>query len=564
MDKNEALKTVKKGITDISSLEAVSALINENVAIPKIKPFNFAFIFSQLQKVDNLRKLQLANALDMITPTYIRVYCDSKKEKGIEIYTARWELLPKPALWLFDEEHHIKTYSKLEHGMEYMPDNGAWRPLMKNEKNNLLSSFLRENLDRWKLPISLRASKQELGFQNDTMSFFKNGFTFEREVDLPKEMAKRAHLVAFKNGTYNFKTGKIQEHSPANMIINAHDYNIEQDNTPETDYLLTEMIGEKNILLLKQYIGYMFYRENPLQKVLFFYGPGGEGKSTLLNYIEEYIIGRDNVSHITPYDLDGNDKFAAYSMRYKELNTFAELPQDNLNSRTIASIKSLTGNDEMSIQNKGEARINERLYAKHIWSANRLPGISTKEINNALLDRFTVIKFINGNTRPGGENASFWDRHNMKKVKAERNAFVYSCLEAFRKMYFVDHTEFSISDEVKKYTSEWLNDNNTVKYFVDECCNQETLGNKKAVATYKELYSSYKKYCIDALGSQPLNLKNFKSELKRLGDSYEYRGKCKGWYYSENAIDPETGKRKRALIGIELQTPPNLNFVKTL
>lgn len=119
--------------------------------------------------------------------------------------------------------------------------------------------------------------------------------------------------------------------------------------------------------LFFQYIGYVFLRNMNLEKILFLYGGGANGKSVLLNIIRAFI---------------GNEQCCAYSLEEltKISSTRAELGKHLFNICTeisrhmgVALFKKIASREPISVNPKHRAPYNLDDYATSIFSTNELP-----------------------------------------------------------------------------------------------------------------------------------------------------------------------------------------------
>ena len=148
------------------------------------------------------------------------------------------------------------------------------------------------------------------------------------------------------------------------------------------DRVLPDAAAQK---LISQYIGYVFLRNMNLEKVLFLYGGGANGKSVFLNVIRGLI---------------GDEQCCAYSL--EELtsipSTRAELGKYLLNVCTEMSgrmrvdvFKKIASREPIAVNPKYKDPYILQDYATCIFAANELP--KNVEQNGAFFRRFIIIPF---------------------------------------------------------------------------------------------------------------------------------------------------------------------------
>ena len=380
------------------------------------------------------------------------------------------------------KKYHLVRFPKLLEGAVYDSSRGYWRYFGKNEMKTFAEKETLETLQAW-------------GFYNQKYIPSTRTYVWQKTYNknypdsTPFETSK-PELVVFKNGTYNILNDTMRPNDPNDYILNAYNYDLDMSKraTPKTIALFRGLVGE-NALFLMQYIGYIFYRSHaPAQEMLFLKGKGGEGKSTFIGYIMNHILGNDNYSVVTPQDLS-NDRFQVVELLGKSANISADIKDDYIEDSSI--IKRLTGNDRVYAQFKVIQGFQILSYAKMIFSANKLPKF--RDQSEGFSDRLAVVPFINGNQRI--EGATFWQQHDMDKVEEESAAFVYACIQEFRKIFDGKKAQFTKSESMEREKSKWLLDNDHIAEFVIESTEIDLSDPRGEIAT--TVQKEYTQFCRD-------------------------------------------------------------------
>ncbi|MFW7372886.1 DNA primase family protein [Vagococcus fluvialis] len=402
---------------------------------------------------------------------------------------------------LLIKKYNLVRYPKLIEGAVYDHNKGYWRYFGKNEMKDFVESETLEELQKW-------------GYYDIKHITPTRIYTIQKTYDksypskTPFETSK-PELVVFKNGTYNILTDTMKENDPADYILNAHNYNLDMTDkkTPHINALLDGMVGE-NSIFLKQFIGYMFYRSyQPAQEMVFLKGNGGEGKSTLLNFISEHIIGEDNISSMTPHELS-QDKFALADLLGKSVNISADIKDDYIGDSSV--LKRLTGNDTIRAQYKGIQGFMMKSYAKFIFSANKLPRF--KDVSDGFFDRLVVIPFINGSQRKS--SATFWDNHDMDKIIAEAHSFAYHCIKEFRKVFDGRKAMFTKPESLTRATQRWFVDNDHLAEFLLEATEIHLGDDRGEIAS--TVHKEWQAFCAEN-GYQPKSSQEVRQYLEGKG-----------------------------------------------
>lgn len=417
------------------------------------------------------------------------------------------------------KKHPTNTFSEFPAGIAYHHKNGAWKVMGKDELTNEFDKALVNNLIPWGIVDD--------GVMNAGITRTKKLITsqvFVSSVSRPEKLSKDK-LVAFNNGTYNFATGQKQEHSKDDYLLNIHDYDVDfsSHEAPETDKLLTDMMGPA-AKFFKEYIGYCFYPNHDIfQDFIFLLGEGGEGKSTLLNYIKRDLFGSDNTAALDPQTMNSDtDRFATSDLYGKEVNIVPDISSKPLPD--VDKLKGLLGADSIAVQFKFGDRFEMTSRAKNIWSANKLPPIRADDVGQAMSDRANVIKLTNGDTRKSNNN--FWQKHDMNKVRSERSQFVGECLYLFQQVLKrfdkgKGQDSWSKPASVKDDAQEWLTNSDPVKQWLTSVKEENASLFEDGYFVKQDAYNDYKIWC-KAEGRYPMKKSNLQDALlTRFG--FEYR-----------------------------------------
>lgn len=137
--------------------------------------------------------------------------------------------------------------------------------------------------------------------------------------------------------------------------------------------------------LLIEYMGYLLVPDNSYQKALMLHGPGGNGRSTLLNVITA-LLGSDNVSNHQLQSL-AEGRFESADLYGKLANICADITAEEL--RHSGLFKAITGGDEIQAEHKHVSSFKFKPFARLLFSANELP--SARDGSEAFYDRWLVV-----------------------------------------------------------------------------------------------------------------------------------------------------------------------------
>lgn len=196
--------------------------------------------------------------------------------------------------------------------------------------------------------------------------------------------------INFRNGTLDLKSGVLCKHNWMDYFryVLPYDYNRNATCSLFTRYL-NEVMPEKEAQdVLSEYIGWLFVPGLKLEKILFLYGSGCNGKSVFIDIVEA-LLGKENISHESLSDLCG--EYGANSranLAGKILNTCSDVAPNAFSGdlfKRIASQEPISA----KILYKDVTTLTD--YAKMMFCLNELP--KTNDISTGFYRRFLIAPF---------------------------------------------------------------------------------------------------------------------------------------------------------------------------
>ncbi len=252
------------------------------------------------------------------------------------------------------------------------------------------------------------------------------------------------YLIPFKNKIYDLENDKFIDFSPDYFFVNKIPVNIDTENKscPFIDSMLVSFVGDDFKIDLYELAAYCYLRDYPYHKFFILTGDGRNGKSTYIGILTK-LVGIKNTSSVNLKSIISN-RFAAASLFKKLINVSVET--DPLYIKDTAIIKALTGEDNLSAEEKFEKSFEFKNYAKLIIVTNK--KLRTNDLSAGFGSRVKITnfegKFI------AGENA---DPFILNKItEAELEGFAWVCLETLKNLYkrgFV----FTIQQDAEEVTA---------------------------------------------------------------------------------------------------------------
>lgn len=312
---------------------------------------------------------------------------------------------------------------------------------------------------------------------------------------------KNKVLINLENGTFEISEEPILRPFDSSDFMRyqlpfAYD---EKATAPKFQAFLNSVLPEKDKQeVLCEYLGYIFIstRKLKLEKVLFLYGTGANGKSVIYDIIRA-LLGNQNTSEYSLQSLTDTNGHYRAQIADKLVNYATEI-----NGKLESSkFKSLASGEPM------EARLLYRDpfiiedYAKLIFNTNELP--KEVEFTHGFFRRFLIIPFevtIPENEQKKGLASEI--------IKEELPGVFNWILIGLNRL--LTNGRFSESPSIDKALEEFRTESDTVKRFLDEFDYLPDPDNKILL---KDLYPQYKNFAFED-GNRVLSKSNFKKRME--------------------------------------------------
>ncbi|MDD7403676.1 MAG: phage/plasmid primase, P4 family [Butyribacter sp.] len=264
-------------------------------------------------------------------------------------------------------------------------------------------------------------------------------------------------------------------------------------------YLATITLGDEVLAdLLCTMMAYAISNCRCIKAFFMLIGPRDCGKSICLKMLEE-IIGTNLCTHIPLNQLTG--RFSLSTLRGSRLNDVAET--DNLDAKSLTTLKWLTGGDDISSDVKYRDRISFKNTALLIYSTNLLHGFAENIAENDSVWR-RLHPLVFQHSIPYEQQ----DPMLMDKLRLEYPAIVRKYLiPALQRLYNNDWV-FPHSNYIEDTRKKVLLSDDTIQLFVNATCHFDTTGKTSTL----ELHGRYQNYC-SSIGKIALNRHDFVNKL---------------------------------------------------
>jgi len=340
-------------------------------------------------------------------------------------------------------------------------------------------------------------------------------------------------LLGTADGTVDLRTGKVQAADKNDFITKQTSVapNFDAPMPLFTKFLDEITKGDADLQrYLKRLSGYSFTGSTEEQKLFFLYGPGGNGKSVLVNTLDaiagdyaktatmEAFIAKRGEPHTTDIAMLAGARLVTASETQKGRRWDEAL------------IGRLTGGDPITARFMRRDNFTYTPQFTLIIVGNHAPSLSS--VNEANRRRFAIIPFT---YQPPKR-----DKKLFEKLKPEWGAILAWVIQGAVEWYA--HGLGKVPQVVKDETEEYFEAQDDIQTWVEECC----LIGSNFKDSSQHLYASYEKWCKEN-GVTPGSQKELISTLKqRHGCKRKRRprgliGICVKVEYEP---DPRTGERE--------------------
>jgi P4 family phage/plasmid primase-like protien len=333
---------------------------------------------------------------------------------------------------------------------------------------------------------------------------------------LPADLDADPFLFNALNGTIDLRTGRLREHRREDLLTKLAPVEYDPDAPcPLWRKFLGRILdgNEDLVAYLQRVVGYGLTGDVSEQSLWFFHGTGANGKSTFLltvlamlgdygmQAVSDLLLVKNHEAHPTERaDLFGR-RFVA-TIETEEGKRLAE-----------ALMKQMTGGDKVRARRMRQDFFEFSPTHKIVLAANHKPVI--RGTDHAVWRRIKMVPFTV--TIPDEEK----DKALPEKLKAELPGVlgwaVRGCLDWQRH-------GLGEPDEVRKATTEYQAEQDTVQGFLNECC----FINSDARVKSSALLEAYHEWSGDRLMTAPA----FRERLKEKGYSAPTRGTGGAYYWN--------------------------------
>jgi putative DNA primase/helicase len=302
-------------------------------------------------------------------------------------------------------------------------------------------------------------------------------------------------ILVLANGALEVSSRRFREHRPEDYATSALPYDYDPDADCEVFRAVVGKAAPDAVGFLQEFAGYCLTPNTSLETALWFKGPRGSGKSTVIEGLVAMLGDKHGVLGLGEIE---SSPFALSRIPGKTLLVSTEQPSSYLRSTHV--IDALISGESIIMDRKHRDAEEVTPTAKIVWAMNEAPRIANT--TSGIFRRVKIVEF----PAPKGKR----DPAVKEWVKAEGPGILNWAIEGLVRLR--ERGGFEFPESVISATTEFEKSNDIPAQFVEEQC---IVAMPHEVAS-NILYSRYKGWCEDN-GHRPMSNNRIGEEWKRLG-----------------------------------------------
>ena len=328
------------------------------------------------------------------------------------------------------------------------------------------------------------------------------------------ELNSDEDIINFENGILRLSDMALLPHSPdylSTIQIPCKWLN-EAKPTPVFDRYMKTLTNDdtqvENLLYEFCGTGLSNIKGYRMKKALFMVGNGDTGKSQLKS-LEEHLLGKGNFVSIDLSEIEA--RFGTSNIHCKRLAGSSDMSFMTVSE--LKTFKKCTGGDSLFAEFKGMNGF-EFTYGGLLWFCmNRLPKFGGDD-GKWVYDRIMHVECTN--VIPKEKQ----DKYLLEKMYEEREGIVYKFIMALKTMIGNGY-RYSEPESVVQARKQYMEDNNTVIGFYNECMTERVNNKFDNYYTTGKIFNVYRAWCRDNNHGFAKTAKEFRTILaEHLGTTF--------------------------------------------
>jgi len=338
-------------------------------------------------------------------------------------------------------------------------------------------------------------------------------FAWTAECELwtdPDDFDKNPDILVCNNGALHLPTRKLGPHSPKHYMTQKVHYDYDPNAKADVFmYALGCAVDQDTAEFLQEFAGYCLTTETRHELAVWFTGPPGSGKSTIVEGFQ--AMAGDMTTTLGLAQIE-NSRFALGDLQGKRLAISTEQPAAYMQATSI--LNAIISGEQVIIERKFQDPLVIRPVTKILWAMNALPRVHSA--GDGLFRRVKIVKF------PAIPKAD-QDPKIKEDIKTEGAGILNWALDGLDRLR--DRGGFKVSKGVQVQTDAFQLTADVPAAFVDDAC---MVGPDYEIKS-SVLYENYKNWTVKN-GHKPQSITSIAEDWERLG--FEKVSKMDGNYWT--------------------------------
>lgn len=380
-----------------------------------------------------------------------------------------------------------------------------------NVSEDLLKSFLHEAAEKMGIPKSLSSCVKFI--KGTYEQLLESGF-FEKMVQA------NITYINVQNGTLKIDSHGVSlvDFNPKHFLTHQLDfaYNPKIINAKFFAFLNMIMPDKYTQKTLQQAIGYLFIRDLKLEKVIFLYGIGSNGKSVIFELIKG-LLDPSMISNYSLVHLTNKLGYQVADLNNRLINYGSDASMKDIDPAVFKQLASGEPIGTRQIREKAFIMIN---YAKLIFNVNKLDD-ATIENTHGFNRRLLIIPF------EAVISKEQQDKNLHKKLLENKAALMNWIIEGIEEV--LKNEEIFISDKCENFLDNFKKESSPIQLFLEESHLVQTTRDSNETMDFQHVYEMYREFCKKQ-GEKAVVQRSLNADLKRLGFERTRRKQGNVWF----------------------------------
>jgi putative DNA primase/helicase len=339
-------------------------------------------------------------------------------------------------------------------------------------------------------------------------------------------------------GIVNLQTGELREALPSDYCSRLAGATPQGDCPQWVEFLMQCCRGDAEMVgYLQRWLGYCITGSVREQKFLFVHGPGGSGKSTLME-VARHVLG--DYAQTTPMETfmrkqrDGGVPIDIAEMKGSRFITAEEITEGR--SWDEQKLKLCTGGVKLKARFMNRNFFEFEPTAKFTFAGNNTPQLDN--VDEAMKRRFVMIPFLNQMPEDSRDNTL------VDRLKAEADGILAWMVEGCRQW---QREGLKVPPSIKAATAEYFSDQDVISQFIATRLDT-TDRTRSEIDTV--VYQAYSRWC-DSVGEEARDKRRFLEAMKAKGVTQSGRTTAN--------VDGRRVSGVTKLIGVRLKSPAEID-----